>query len=129
MGILAALPLLGQVLDRVIPDKTAAAEAKLKLLELEQRGQFHDLDVRASIVGAEAKSEHWLAACWRPVLMLTFGALIVARWLGFAAPGLSEVEVLKLWDIVEVGIGGYVVGRTVEKVIPGVTEALKAAKK
>ena len=57
--------------------------------------------------------------------MLTFGGLIVARWFGLAAPNLSEAEYLKLWDIVQLGIGGYVIGRSVEKVIPEIAEAIK----
>ena len=51
-------------------------------------------------------------------------ALIVARMLGFTAPGLSEAEVLKLWSILEVGIGGYVIGRSAEKILPEVAKAL-----
>ena len=57
--------------------------------------------------------------------MLTFGGLIVARWLGYSAPGISEAEILKLWSIVEFGLGGYIVGRSVEKVVPQITDALK----
>lgn len=57
--------------------------------------------------------------------MLTFGALIVARWFGWAAPNLTEAEYIKLWDIVELGIGGYVIGRSAEKVLPGIAQVLK----
>ncbi len=46
--------------------------------------------------------------------MLVFVSLIVARWLGWSAPNLGEAEVLKLWDIVEIGLGGYVIGRSAE---------------
>jgi hypothetical protein len=80
---------------------------------------------QAAIVQAEAQSEHWLTACWRPILMLTFGGLIVARWMGFSAPNISDAEVLKLWDIVQLGLGGYVIGRSVEKVVPAIAGALK----
>ncbi len=57
--------------------------------------------------------------------MLTFVGLIVARWLGFAAPNLSEAEALKLWGIIEIGLGGYVVGRLAEKIIPSLWSAVK----
>lgn len=83
---------------------------------------------QADIVKTEAASSHWLAANWRPLLMLTFGALIVARWFGWAAPNLSEAEYLKLWSIVEFGLGGYVVGRSVEKIAPSIAGALKGSK-
>jgi hypothetical protein len=57
--------------------------------------------------------------------MLTFASLIVARWLGYACPGLSEAEALKLWDIIQLGIGGYVIGRSTEKILPQVAEAMR----
>ena len=57
--------------------------------------------------------------------MLTFLGLIVARWFGWAAPDLSEAEYIKLWSIVEFGLGGYVVGRSVEKIAPTVADAMK----
>lgn len=65
-----------------------------------------------------------MAANWRPLTMLTFVGLIVARWFGYAAPELSEAEYLKLWDIVELGLSGYVIGRSVEKVLPQMATAI-----
>jgi hypothetical protein len=79
----------------------------------------------ASIVKAEAASPHWLAANWRPITMLVFVGLIVARWFGFAAPNLAEAEYLALWDIVQLGLGGYVIGRSAEKIVPMLADALK----
>ena len=114
-----------KVFDKVFPDPEKANEAKLKLMEMAQKGELEELAARSSIIKAEASSEHWIVAAWRPILMLTFGALIVARWLGFSAPGISEAEILKLWSIVEFGLGGYIVGRSVEKIVPSVTDALK----
>lgn len=129
------LPLLDiglKLIDKLIPDRGAAQAAQLKLLELQQDGQLKELDasVKLALAGAEnvkadAQSEGWLSRSWRPVTMLTFTALIVARWLGWAAPELSEAEYLKLWEIVEFGLGGYVVGRSVEKIAPAIVAGLK----
>lgn len=119
------LELGSKVFDKIFPDPEKANEAKLKLMEMAQKGELQELATRASIVKTEAASEHWLAACWRPILMLTFGALIVARWLGYSAPGISENEILKLWSIVELGLGGYVIGRSAEKIIPSIADAMK----
>lgn len=121
----AALNIGGQLIERLWPNPADADKAKLELMAMAQRGELAELAGRAEIVKAEAASEHWLAANWRPILMLTFGALIVARWFGWAAPNLSEAEYLKLWSIVELGIGGYVIGRSAEKVLPAVAGALK----
>lgn len=123
--ITAALGIGGKLIDRLWPDEAQRAQAQVALLEMAQRGELADLTARAEIVKTEAASEHWLAANWRPILMLTFGGLIVARWFGWAAPNLSESEYLKLWSIVELGLGGYVIGRSVEKIVPSVADALK----
>jgi len=125
MSLLSLIPVIGNVLDKVIPDPAAQADAKLKLMELAQKGELTEMTTKADIIKAEASSESWLAQSWRPIMMLTFGALIVARWLGYAAPGISDAEILKLWDIVELGLGGYVIGRSVEKIVPSITDALK----
>ena len=70
---------------------------------------------QASIIRAEAESESWLTRSWRPITMLAFVALIFLRWFGFTPDTLSDAEVLKVFDIVQIGIGGYVVSRGVEK--------------
>ena len=114
----AALDAGKTILDKIWPDAGEMERSKVQMALAIYAGQ-------AEIVKAEAQSDHWLAACWRPILMLTFGGLIVARWLGFSAPNITEAEVLKLWDIVQLGLGGYVIGRSVEKVVPAIAGAMK----
>lgn len=123
--VTAALDVGGKLIDRLWPDPAQKAQAQVALLELAQKGELAEFTARAEIVKTEAASDHWLAANWRPVLMLVFGGLIVARWFGWAAPNLSEAEYLKLWSIVEFGLGGYVVGRSVEKIAPSIAGAIK----
>jgi hypothetical protein len=118
-------PILGNIVKSKFPDPTEAAKAEAEVTaQLWQHA--HQLNAAAAdIIKTEANSQHWLAAVWRPVVMLTFAALIVARWFGWAAPNLSEAEYLKLWSIVEFGLGGYVVGRSVEKIAPSIADAIK----
>lgn len=116
--ITAALEIGKTLIDKFWPNASDAQKQRME--------QFLAVfTAQAGIVQTEAASAHWLAANWRPLLMLIFGALIVARWFGLAAPNLSEAEYLKLWDIVELGLGGYVIGRSVEKIAPDVARALK----
>lgn len=117
--------LAGKVFDKIFPNPQQAAEAKLKLFEMQQAGELKLLEGQVSIITAEAKSESWLAQSWRPITMLTFTGLIVARWFGWSAPNLSPEEYIKLWDIVELGLGGYVIGRSVEKIAPSIAAAFK----
>jgi hypothetical protein len=121
----ALVPILGKALGNLIPDASARAQAEAEIAKQLLASSAELERAAGEIVLAEAKSEHFLAACWRPILMLTFGALIVARWLGYSAPGISEAEVLKLWDIVQLGLGGYVIGRSAEKIAPQIAAALK----
>jgi hypothetical protein len=121
----ALVPILGKALGNLIPDASARAQAEAEIAKQLLASSAELERAAGEIVLAEAKSEHFLAACWRPILMLTFGALIVARWLGYSAPGISEAEVLKLWDIVQLGLGGYVIGRSAEKIAPQIVAALK----
>jgi len=116
--ITAVTELGSTLINKFFPDADASQKRGLEMF-------LATFTAQAGIINTEAASQHWLAANWRPLLMLTFGALIVARWFGWAAPNLSEAEYLKLWGIVELGIGGYVVGRSVEKVAPTIAAALK----
>lgn len=126
--ITAALNIGSSIIDRLWPDPKDAADAKLKLLELQQTGELAKIQASAGVILAEAQSDSWLAKSWRPLLMLTFGVLIVARWFGWAAPNLSPEEYLKLWDIVQLGLGGYVIGRSVEKTVPAIADAISSRK-
>lgn len=116
--ISAALEVGGKLIDKFWPDAGESEKAK-------QQQFLAVFMAQADIVKTEAASSHWLAANWRPLLMLTFGALIVARWFGWAAPNLTEAEYLKLWSIVEFGLGGYVVGRSVEKIAPSIASSIR----
>lgn len=130
--IAALIPILGPLLGQVVKSVFPNADDELKRLELQNQIQLALINnsaaletAAASIVKAEAESENWLTSSWRPILMLVFGSLIVARWFGFTTPGITEAVELKLWGILEVGIGGYVIGRSVEKAAPAVAAALK----
>lgn len=125
IAVEALLGIGSKLIDRLIPDEGAKDAARAELMKMVQEGELRELSARTEVITAEAKSESWLAQSWRPITMLVFTALIVARWLGWSAPGITEPEVLKLWDIVELGLGGYVIGRTAEKIAPTIASALK----
>ena len=83
------------------------------------------LEAQARVVEAEAKSENWITSSWRPIVMLTFAGLVVARWFGFSAPDIPlEIE-SQLWTLLQIGLGGYVAGRSIEKVAEAVAPMLK----
>ena len=49
-------------------------------------------------------------------MMVTFGGLVVEHWFGFTAQNIPESVQNSLLNIVMVGVGGYVAGRSAEKV-------------
>lgn len=67
---------------------------------------------QASIIGAEAQG-NWLQRSWRPVIMLVFAAIVLVGTF-FNLPILDDTS--RFWDLLEIGIGGYVIGRSAEKV-------------
>lgn len=119
------MDIAGKAFDRIFPDKQAAALAKLELLKLTQQSDFEEWAIKADIVKSEAQSGNWLTAAWRPIVMLTFTGLVVARWFGFAAEGMSADEYMMAWKLIQLGLGGYVIGCSAEKILPGVAAALK----
>jgi hypothetical protein len=119
------LPILGKVVGNLFPDPAEKAKAEAEVMRQLLASQAEIEQAASKIIQTEAASTHWLAANWRPLTMLTFVLLIVARWFGWAAPGLSEAEYIKLWSIVEFGLGGYVIGRSVEKIAPSIAQAIK----
>lgn len=79
------------------------------------------LEAQAEIVKAEAQGESFLQRSWRPIVMLVFVGLIVARWTGFTAPNLTPELESQLMVLVQIGLGGYVVGRSAEKVAKSIS--------
>ena len=71
------------------------------------------LDSKASIITAEATGQSWIQRNWRPITMLTFLALVVCDSFGWLANPLAS----EAWTLLQIGLGGYVAGRSVEKVM------------
>ena len=87
-------------------DVQAAAMQRVFDYEKEQiKGQHR-------IVANEAKSEHFIVAAWRPITMLTFLVLAVGDTFGLFATPLRD----EAWTLLQLGLGGYVVGRSGEKI-------------
>lgn len=111
------------IIDKLIPDPQEKARAKLKLFEMQQAGELTELEQQASIIRAEAQGESWLQRNWRPLLMVTFGIIVANNYL--LAPYLQAMFGVgivldmpeRLWDLLTLGVGGYVAGRSAEKVV------------
>jgi len=96
---------------------------KLKILEAIQNAESKLMEAKAKTIVAEAQSEHWLVASWRPITMLVFVTIIANNYIvvpyfqswGYAVPTL--VIPPDMWTLLHLGIGGYIAGRSGEKMV------------
>ena len=80
-------------------------EAELTQLMRELDDRF--VEEQAAVLREEAKG-NWLQRSWRPVLMLAFAVIIVVG--AFVdLPILADSS--RFWDLLEFGIGGYIIGK------------------
>lgn len=86
--ITAALELGAKVIDRLFPDKTQAAAAQLKLLELQQSGELAAIAGQLEINKIEAANPTVFVSGWRPGcgwvcvsgLLIQFVVRPIATW-------------------------------------------------
>ncbi len=103
------------IVDDVVEDKDEANALKFKIQKQLIETKSSELEAQAKIVLAEAQGS-FLQRNWRPLLMIIFAGLVVAHWFGWTAPNIPESVQNSLLNIVMVGMGGYVMGRSAEKV-------------
>ena len=76
---------------------------------------------KTDVIKAEAQGASWLQRSWRPITMLTFLVLVVCDSFGLLAFRLAD----EAWTLLQIGLGGYVIGRSAEKIIPKMSDSLK----
>ena len=76
-------------------------------------------ELKAKVLSTEL-SGNWLQRSWRPILMLVLVFIILNNYVLFPYfPDIfNSLELpTQLWDLLTLGVGGYVVGRSVEKAV------------
>lgn len=112
---------VGGIVDALHTSDEEKASAKAAIGAIVTNGLTQIARAQADVLQTEM-SGSWLQRNWRPVVMMMFALILVAEWFGLTDPNISETLELKLLSIVELGLGGYVVGRTVEKVSDTLTK-------
>ena len=117
-----------ELIDNVHTSTEEKLAAKAQLLQLQAtfleaalEHEQKDLERKSEVVLAEAKGESTLQRSWRPITMLVFVGLVVADSIGVLAVPLAP----EAWTLLQLGLGGYVVGRSVEKTVVPALNALK----
>lgn len=118
---------ISQILDKHIADRQTrdklAAELQQTFLDHVEKEQ----EQQASIIIAESKSEHWLTANWRPLLMMMLMGFLML--VGLVIPAIDLVAGHPIpyrprwaelpegfWQFLTIGMGGYIGGRSLEKI-------------
>lgn len=144
MSILSFISKIFGPAAKLVDDLHTSGEEKLvlkaKLLEI-QTGVLSEamglekslMESKTSIILAEAKSDGWLTRSWRPIVMLSLAGSALAYWFGLTptdpSTGLSVIplEIInRMFSLVQLGVGGYIAGRSAEKIVPSVIKALKS---
>jgi hypothetical protein len=122
-----------KILDKVIPDPQAKAQAQLEMLRLNQAGEFKEIDsqlqrdlAQVEINKIEAGSDSFFKSGWRPAVGwtcaggLAYQILIrpligwtCANLWGWTAPPSLEMDTLLTLLFSMLGLGAY---RTAEKI-------------
>lgn len=127
----------GDLIDRFITTDTEKLEARARLLEIERQvnadviaADVEFAKAQSRVIVAEAQSGSWLARNWRPLVMLTFTTCIFYNYIFSPLFGAPRVDIpADLWDVIKLGLTGYVAGRSLEKIAPSVAEVINNKKK
>lgn len=117
------------------PDKKLEAQENILKLQQEFQEKLVDADVQwakiqSDSVIAETKSDSWMARNWRPITMLVFVFIITYNFIFAQWWSLKMLPIPPdMWALLKIGLGGYVIGRSAEKIIPDTMASYAEAKK
>ena len=112
---------VGNIIDNLFTNDEERINAKNKIIKVLKEKELELQKMQTDIIIAEAKG-NWLQRSWRPILMLSFGFIVI--YVKFIAP-LFDLRIPELenefWNLLQLGIGGYVIGRSAEKISEKIT--------
>ena len=114
--------MIGGIVDKAITDKDLKEKLKHELNAQLINGDHEELIAKSKIVQAEASSKHWLTATWRPALMWICIIVIANNYIISPILNATFGTSLELtipdpmWNLLTIGVSGYIVGRSGEKI-------------
>lgn len=123
--------IVSDVIKRVLPSEKmpeadrAKLESEITLALAQMDWQKYETEIteKAKVIVSETTGQSWLQRNWRPILMLTFTYIIahnyiIAPMVKMFFPQMISLEIPPdMWDLLKLGIGGYIVGRSAEKIV------------
>lgn len=118
------------IIDKLIPGGSLKARLKAEIETRLLQSDDKLAELQAGLLAIELKSESWLTRSWRPLLMYLVMMLLAVY--GLLLPlyeaAFGRLEHFEprwhqfpdgLWSLLMLGVGGYIGGRTVEKLARG----------
>ena len=122
LGAIAPLAkILFNTIEKSVPDKDLQEKLKAQLQTQLLQSNTSELQAAAKIVEAEAKAG-WFSASWRPLLMYVLIFILIWNYvlgpviLFFFKASITITLPGDVWTLLQIGLGGYVVGRSAESV-------------
>ena len=117
-----------QLIDSLHTSEEEKLEAKRTLIETQSEISLTLLEYEArlmeskhDVIKSEAQGASILQRNWRPITMLTFLILVVLDSFGLLSTPLAP----EAWVLLQLGLGGYVVGRSAEKIVPNIMNTIR----
>lgn len=111
-GLIKAVGVLGKDLRTAITGDIPA-ELRADLLGKTLDITTKLIDVQSNVIVAEAGGKSWLQRTWRPITMMVFLVLVILDSFEWLPSPLAP----QAWTLLSIGLGGYVIGRSAEKVV------------
>lgn len=114
---------VGGVIDDLFTSDEERIKAKNKVFEILKEKELELRKMQTEVIVTEAKG-NWLQRSWRPILMLGFGFIVMYNKFFAPAFGLPNAELEnEFWNLLQLGVGGYVIGRSAEKIAKDVIKS------
>lgn len=122
-------PLIGKIVDLIksYGERKVAESVLRKDVEKAILSTFSEVTKsQADVIMAEASGESWLQRNWRPIVAVSFAFIVLFYGLitpiavgWFGAPPVRVGDELLRWimDAVVICLGGYIGGRSLEKIV------------
>ena len=104
---------VGEIVDRLTLPGREKKQLETDILQLLIAVEEKTITEQAAAIREEARG-NWLQRSWRPIVMLVFTLIILAGTF-LNLPILADTS--RFWDLLEIGLGGYIIGRGSEQLV------------
>ena len=104
---------VGEIVDRLTLPGREKKQLETDILRLLIAVEEKTISEQAASIREEARG-NWLQRSWRPIVMLVFTLIILAGTF-LILPILADTS--RFWDLLEIGLGGYIIGRGSEQLV------------